>query len=265
VIEYRWAHNELDRLPELAADLVRRRVAVIATPVSSAAAVAAKAATSTIPIVCGRGIDPVQLGLVASLNRPGGNVTGTANMMTDVAAKRLDLLHRLVPRATRIAVLSVPNIPSTEAMNADLRAAAATLGLQIELAYASSIQEIDAAFARLAQMRTEAILVNPAPVLLFLSQRVQLALVAVRYMLPVMYPSRSYPEAGGLMSYGADTLDSERQVGIYTGRILRGEKPADLPVTISTKFELVINQTAARTIGLEIPSMQLALADDVIE
>jgi len=265
VIEYRWAHNELDRLPELAADLVRRRVAVIAVPGSSAAAVAAKAATSTIPIVFSSGIDPVRLGLVASLNRPGGNVTGTANMVTDVTAKRLGLLHLLVPRATRIAVLSVPNLPSTEAMIADLHAAAAILGLQIELAYASNIQEIDAAFARLAQMRTEAVLVNPAPVLLFQSRRVQLALLAVRHMLPVMYPNRPYVEAGGLMSYGADSFDSDRQVGNYTGRILHGEKPADLPVLLATKFELVVNQQAARTIGLEIPPTLLATADEVIE
>jgi putative ABC transport system substrate-binding protein len=263
-IEYRWAHNESDRLPELAADLVRRRVAVIATG-ASAAALAAKAATSTIPIVFTSGIDPVQIGLVASLNRPGGNITGAANMVVDVAAKRLDLLHRLVPQATRIAVLTVPNAPSTEAMIADLHAAAAILGLQIELAYASSIQEIDAAFARLAQMRTHAVLVNPSPVQLFLTRRVQLALLAVRHMLPVMYSSRTYVEAGGLMSYGPDDVDTVRQVGNYAGRILHGEKPADLPVLLATKFELVINQQAARTIGFEIPSMQLALADDVIE
>ena len=264
VIEYRWAHNELNRLPELAADLVRRRVAVIAVPGSSAAAVAAKAATSTIPIVFSSGIDPVRLGLVASLNRPGGNITGAATMTTNVAAKRLDILHRLVPRATRTAVLSVPE-PSIEPINADLRAGAATLGLQIEFAYASSIQEIDAAFARLAQMRTEAVLVNPAPVLLFQSRRVQLALLAVRHMLPVMYPNRPYVEAGGLMSYGADSFDSDRQVGNYTGRILHGEKPADLPVLLATNFELVVNQQAARTIGLEIPPTLLATADEVIE
>jgi putative ABC transport system substrate-binding protein len=263
-IEYRWAHNESDRLPELAADLVRRRVAIIAAW-ASAAALAAKATTSTIPIVFTSGIDPVQLGLVSSLNRPGGNITGTASMATGVAAKRLDVLHRLVPRATRIAVLSVPNSPSMEPTIADLHTAAATLGLQIEPAYAGSVQEIDAAFARLAQMRTEAVLVNPSPAQLFLNRRVQLALLAVRHMLPVMYSSRVYVEAGGLISYGADGLDTARQVGNYAGRILHGDNPADLPVTISTKFELVINQTAARTIGLEIPSMQLALADDVIE
>ena len=262
-IEYRWAHNESDRLPELAADLVRRRVAVITT-VSSAAALAAKAATPTIPIVFTSGIDPVQIRLVASLNRPGGNITGAASMATDVAAKRLDILHRLVPRATRIAVLSVPE-PSIEPINADLRAGAATLGLQIEFAYASSIQEIDAAFARLAQMRTQAVLVNASPVQLFQNRRVQLALLAVRHMLPVMYPSRIYAEAGGLMSYGPSGNDSMRQAGNYAGRILHGDKPADLPVLLATKFELVINQQAARTIGFEIPSMQLALADDVIE
>jgi putative ABC transport system substrate-binding protein len=228
-IEYRWAHNESDRLPELAADLVRRRVAVIVTG-ASAAALAAKAATSTIPIVFTSGIDPVQIGLVASLNRPGGNITGAANMAADVAAKRLDLLH-----------------------------------LQIELAYASSIREIDAAFARLAQIRTQAILVNVSPVQLFLNRRVQLALLAVRHMLPVMYPSRIYAEAGGLMSYGPDGLETVRRAGNYAGRVLHGDKPADLPVMLATKFELVINQQAARTIGLEIPSMQLALADDVIE
>jgi putative ABC transport system substrate-binding protein len=263
-IEYRWAHSESDRLPELAADLVRRRVAVIVAG-ASAAALAAKAATSIIPIVFSSGIDPVQIGLVASLNRPGGNITGAANMAADVAAKRLDLLHRLVPQATRIAVLTVPSAPSTEPMIAELRAGAATLGLQIELAYANSIQEIDAAFARVAQMRTHAVLVNPSPVQLFLTRRVQLALLAVRHMLPVMYSSRTYVEAGGLMSYGPDGLETVRQAGNYAGRILHGDKPADLPVLLATKFELVINQQAARTIGLEIPSMQLALADDVIE
>jgi len=263
-IEYRWAHNESDRLPQQAADLVRRRVAVIVT-VSSAAALAAKATTSTIPIVFTSGVDPVQIGLVASLNRPGGNITGAANMASDVVAKRLDLLHRLVPQATRIGVLSMPSASNTEAMIADLRAGARTLGLQIELAYASSIQEIDAAFARLAQMRTEAVLVNTSPVQLFLNRRVQLALLAVRHMLPVMYPSRIYAEAGGLMSYGPDGGDSMRQAGNYAGRILHGDKPADLPVLLANKFELVINQQAARTIGLEIPSMQLALVDDVIE
>ena len=262
-IEYRWARNESARLPELAADLVRRRVAVIVT-VSSAASLAAKAATSTIPIVFTSGIDPVQIGLVASLNRPGGNITGAATMTTNVAAKRLDILHRLVPRATRTAVLSVPE-PSIEPINADLRAGVATLGLQIEFAYASSIQEIDAAFARLAEMRTQAVLVNASPVQLFQNRRVQLALLAVRHMLPVMYPSRIYAEAGGLMSYGPSGNDSMRQAGNYAGRILHGDKPTDLPVLLATKFELVINQQAARTIGLEIPSMQLALADDVIE
>jgi putative ABC transport system substrate-binding protein len=265
-IEYRWAQNELSRLPDLAADLVRRRVAVIAAVSTSGAALAAKAATTTIPIVFFSGIDPVQIGLVASLNRPGGNVTGVTNMIDDLAPKRLELLHLLVPEAVRVAALSVPNNSgSTAALVARLGAAAPNLGLQMEFLYASTRQDIDAAFARLAQMRVEALLVNPSTNFLFRNRRMQLALLATRYRMPVMYTSREYTGAGGLISYGADPADQLRLVGAYTGRILKGEKPSDLPVMRATKFELVINQQAAAVIGITIPPTLLAIADEVIE
>jgi putative ABC transport system substrate-binding protein len=261
-IEYRWAQNDLSRLPDLATDLVRRQVAVIAAAGSSGDALAAKAATATIPIVFLTGGDPVQSGLVASLNRPGGNVTGVTLMTDDVLAKRLELLHRLVPEAMRVAVLSTPNSSTGVA---DLTAAAASLGLQIEFLYAGTREEIDTAFAELMQRRAQALLVAPTPTLLFQSRRVQLALLAARHRIPVMNVSRFYVEAGGLMSYGADRGDQARLVGLYTGRILKGEKPADLPVMRATKFELVINQQAAAIIGLAIPPTLLAIADEVIE
>jgi len=262
-IEYRWAQNDLSRLPGMAADLVRRRVAVIATG-TSADALAAKAATATIPIVFLSGFDPVQNGLVASLNRPGGNVTGVTSMTDDILAKRLELLHRLVPEAMRVAVLSTPN-SGTGVTDADLTAAAASLGLQIEFLYAGTRQEIDAAFAEFMQRRAQALLQAPTATLLFQSRRVQLALLAARHRIPVMYASRVYTEAGGLMSYGTDRGDQVRLVGVYTGRILKGEKPADLPVMRGTKFELVINQQAAAIIGIAIPPTLLAIADEVIE
>jgi putative tryptophan/tyrosine transport system substrate-binding protein len=264
-IEYRWGQNELNRLPELAADLVRRRVAVIAAPQSSAAALAAKAATAQIPVIFGSGIDPVEAGLVASLNRPGANVTGINYLIDEFVSKRLELLHLLIPGATRIAVLSVPNVGKTGTMVTDLTTAVESMGLQVEFLYASSNHEIDAAFAGLAEKRADALLVNPAPTLLFQNRRVQFALLAARYKLPVMYPSRLYTEAGGLMSYGTDSRDQTRQVGVYVGRILKGEKPTDLPVIRATKFELIINQQAAGTIGIAIPPMLLAIADEVIE
>jgi putative ABC transport system substrate-binding protein len=261
-IEYRWAQNDLSRLPELAGDLARRRVAVIAAAGTSADALAAKAATATIPIVFLSGPDPVQNGLVASLNRPGGNVTGVTNMAGELLAKRLELLHRLAPEALRVAALWAPN-PSTGV--AELTAAAASLGLQIEFLYAGTRQEIDAAFAELVQKRAQALLLAPTAALLFQSRRVQLALLAARHRVPVMYVARAYVEAGGLMSYGADRGDGIRLVGVYTGRILKGEKPADLPVMRATKFELVINQQAAAIIGITIPPTLLAIADEVIE
>jgi putative tryptophan/tyrosine transport system substrate-binding protein len=265
-IEYRWAQGELDRLPDLTADLVGRRPAVIAATGTSAAALAAKAATTTIPIVFGIGVDPVQLGLVASLNRPGGNVTGIHFPVNEYEGKRLELLHQLVPSAARVAVLSIPNNPATDAIIAGLRPAAAAMGMELDLISAGSISEIDKAFAGLATRGAGALLVNPEPRLLFQSRRVQFALMAVRYRLPAMYSTRTFVEVGGLASYGPDTTDIQyRQVGVYVGRILKGEKPADLPVQRATKYEFVINRQAARAIDLDIPPMLLAIADEVIE
>ena len=226
-IEYHWARNENGRLTELAADLVRRRVAVIATPGSPLAALAAKAATATIPIVF-TGSNPVQLGLVASLNRPGGNVTGIASMSAELGGKQLGLLHELVPHAARFAVLFNPETPTSSPMVAEIREAASTLGRPIEFVPASNAQGIVASFARLVEKRIDALLVHANP--FFGSRRIQLALFAARHAIPAIYAERRYAEAGGLVSYGPDFADQFRQVGIYTGRILKGEKPADLPV-----------------------------------
>ena len=261
-IEYRWAHNENDRLPELAADLVRRRVAVIVTPLSTPAALAAKAATATIPIVVSGG-DPVQSGLVASLNQPGGNVTGINAMNAELMPKRLGLLHELLPGAVRFAVLVNPNNPFTASIVKDLQAAAVTIGRQIEALTAGTNREIDTAFASLAQKRADALLVSPDA--LFITRRVQLATAAMRYAVPAIYSFREDTEAGGLMSYGSNFTDIFRQVGIYTGRILKGEKPADLPVMQPTKFEFIINLQTARLLGITVPATLLATADEVIE
>ena len=263
-VEYHWLEGQYDRLPPLMADLVRRRVAVIATPGSNPAALAAKAATTTIPIVFGVGEDPVKLGLVASLARPGGNATGINFFIAEVAAKRLGLLHDLVPKAVRIAVLVNPaNATSAEATLRDIPEAARAIGLQIQLLNASTSREIEAAFATLVRERADALFVAPDG--FFISRRVQFATLAARHGIPAAYSSREIVEAGGLMSYGTDFLDMFRQVGVYTGRILNGEKPADLPVLQSTKFEFVINLQTARALGIEVPiSMQL-LADEVIE
>jgi putative ABC transport system substrate-binding protein len=246
----------------LAADLVRRRVAVIATPGSSLAAIAAKAATSTVPIVFGNS-DPVELGLVASLNRPGGNVTGIASMLGDLVTKRLGLLHELVPRAARFAVLLNPENPNSTPSVAGIRKAASTLGRTIEFVPASDAQGIVAGFATLVERRIDALLVEPDP--FFGTRRIQLALLAARHAIPAVYGERRYAEFGGLMSYGPDLADQFRQVGIYTGRILKGEKPADLPVQQPTKFELLINLQTAVALGFEIPPTLLALANEVIE
>jgi putative ABC transport system substrate-binding protein len=261
-IEYRFAHGEIDRLPELAADLVHRRVAVIHTQ-GILASLAGKVATTTIPIVFSTGTDPVQADLVASLNRPGGNVTGMSYLNRELGAKRLGLLHELLPGATRFAVLVNPNSPNIESTITELRGAASTIGRQLEVLTAGTNRDIDVAFASLAQKRAEALLV--ANNSLFDNRRVQLATLAVLHRLPAIYAWRESVEAGGLMSYGANTADQSRQAGIYTGRILRGEKPADLPVMQPTKFELVINLHTARLLGIEVPPTLLALADVVIE
>jgi putative ABC transport system substrate-binding protein len=260
-IEYRFAHNDLARLPELAADLVRRRVAVIAAPGGPVAAAAAKKMTTTIPIVFDTGVDPVQGGLVASLNRPGGNVTGISSMNVEVGAKRLGFLHELLPNARRFAVLAAPTQEASTLT--DLQDAASTIGGQIEVLRAGTIAEIDTAFATVARKQFDAALVSPN--FLFDTRRAQLVTLAAYYRLPTMYAFREQVEAGGLMSYGSSAADRDRQVGAYVGRILKGEKPADLPVTQAVKFELVINLTTAKVLGLTIPDKLLALADELID
>src|SRR5262245_29989246 len=260
-VEYRWTPNS-DRLTELAADLVRLRVAVIAAPGSTAAAVAAKSATTTIPIVFSGGGDPVHTGLVASLSQPGGNVTGVSSMAGELGAKRVGLLQELVPRAARLAVLVNPNNPLAEAFIADIRAAAPAI-LQIEVFTARTSRDIDAAFAMLVEKGADTLLVAPDAV--FVSRRVQLATLAARHAVPAIYPFREDAEAGGLMSYGPSNTDMVRQVGIYTGRVLKGEKPADMPILRATRFELIINLQTAKVLGLEIPPTLLARADEVIE
>jgi len=263
-VEYHWVSGEYDRLPTLMADLVRRRVAVIATPGSTPAASAAKAATNAIPIVFGVGEDPVKFGLVSSLARPTGNATGVNILIWEVAAKRLGLLHELAPRAVRVAVLINPgNVPSAEATSRELPEAARAIGLQIQILNASTSREIEAAFAALVRDRADALFV--APDSFFISRRVQFATLAARHGIPAAYGTREEVEAGGLMSYGTDVSDMWRQVGIYAGQVLKGAKPADLPVVQPTKFEFVINLVTARALGLEIPPALLARADEVIE
>jgi putative ABC transport system substrate-binding protein len=261
-IEYRWAHNEPERLPELAADLVRRRVAVLVTPGTPVAALAAKAATATIPIVFRTGADPVQIGLVDSLNRPGGNVTGVSAMSWETETKRLGLLHELLPGATRFAVLIV-NDPIAENQIRELEAAAAAIGRKIEFISVRNNRDIDAAFASLAQKRPDALLVAPQG--LFVNRRVQVVTLATRHALPAIYTGREFAEIGGLMSYGASPTDQYRQAGIYTGRVLKGEKPADMPVLRASKFEFIINLQTAKVFGLDVPYTLIARADEVIE
>jgi putative ABC transport system substrate-binding protein len=261
-VEYHWLEGQFDRLPALVADLVRRRVAVIATPAGNYAAQVAKAATTTIPIVFGVAEDPVKLGLVASLARPGGNLTGINFFTTEMAAKRLALLHELVPKAVRIAVLVNPANPATESALRDIPDAARAMGLQIQVLKASTSREIEAAFATLVHDRADALYV--AGDVFFTSRRVQFATLAATYRIPATYPSRQAVEAGGLMAYDTDRVDMWRQVGVYTGQILKGAKPADLPVMQSTKFEFVINLQTARALGLEVPN-SLQLLAEVIE
>jgi putative ABC transport system substrate-binding protein len=260
-VEYHWLEGRYDRLPALA-DLVQRRVAVIATP-GSEGALAAKAATTTIPIVFGVGVDPVRLGLVASLARPGGNATGVNFFSQEVVAKRLRLLHDLLPKAVRIALLVNPAISSAENILREVGQAAPILGLQIQILNASTIGEIDAAFASFARERPDALFV--APDAFFNSRAVQFATLTDRHGIPATYAVRDFVVVGGLMSYGADFADTCRQVGVYTGNILKGAKPTDLPVVQSTKFEFVINLQTARALGIEVPSGVLSIADEVIE
>jgi ABC-type uncharacterized transport system substrate-binding protein len=261
-IEYRWAEGQIDRLPELAAELVRRQVALIAAPQSGVSAL--KAATTTIPIVFIAGDDPVRLGLVASLARPGGNVTGVNVLTGELAAKRLELMRELVPGASRIVVLVNPGNPATaETTSRAAQAAARDMGLQLQVLGAGTSGEIDAAFASFMPERPDALFVSGDP--LFTHRRVQLVLLATRHALPATYAGRQFPEIGGLMSYGARLTDAWRQIGAYAGRILKGAKPADLPVVQSSKFELVINTHAARVLGLTVPPTLLARADEVIE
>jgi putative ABC transport system substrate-binding protein len=262
-IEYRWADNQLDRLPTLVADLVGRPVAVIAAGGGSAPALAAKTATSTIPIVFAHGADPIKSGLVASLNRPGGNVTGVVFLATATAAKRLELLHKLVPRATTVAILNNPANSDAEAMHDSLDEAGRVFGLTMVFLTARSDRDFDTAFATAAQRRADALLI--AGDRIFVSGRHRLAELARRHAIPVLHDAVDYVAAGGLMSYGASIFDAYRQMGVYTGRILKGEKPADLPVMQPTKFDLVINLKIAKTLGLDVPATLLAIADEVIE
>jgi putative ABC transport system substrate-binding protein len=260
-VEYRWAEGQYERLPALAADLVRRQVSVIVT--SGPAVLAAKAATTTIPIVFSAGIDPVGLGFVASLNRPGGNITGVYHFSTGLEAKRLGLLHEMVPKAATIAVLVNPNYSEAENQLRDVQEAAVRLGVQIVVVRANAESDFDAAFSAVVQQKAAALQVCASP--FFNTKRQQLVLRAARHALPAIYEWREFAEAGGLMSYGTSLADAYRQVGVYAGRILKGAKSADLPIVQSTKFEFVINLSAAKALGIEVPPTLSARADEVIE
>jgi len=261
--EYRWARNDSDRLPELAADLARRRVTVIATPGSTAATIAARAATATIPIVFSIGGDPVQAGLVASLKRPGGNVTGVNSLNVELSGKRIGLLHELLPASKRFAMLVNPKNATTQAQTKDAQAAAATLGRQLDILIAITEGDIDKAFATLVELHADALVVGADNSLLNWSERI--ATLALRNALPTVFPFRGDAEAGGLISYGTDLAYSHSHAGGYVGRILKGENPAELPVLQPTKFELVINLKTAKALGLTISPGVLAIADEVIE
>ncbi|MGB8111919.1 MAG: ABC transporter substrate binding protein [Pseudolabrys sp.] len=263
-VEYHWLASPYDRLPALIGDLVRRQVAAIATIGTPHVALAAKAATATIPVVFAEGIDPVELGLVPSLAQPGGNVTGIYFLVTETTAKRLRLLHELVPKAVRVAVLLNPaNASVARTTSRDAQGAAPSMGLNIQILNASTIGEIDAAFATLVRERADALFVDGDA--LFLSRRQQFVTLTARDRIPAAYSQRDYVEAGGLMSYGTSIVDSHRQVGVYTGKILKGAKPADLPVLQSTKFEFAINLQMARALGIEVPPGLISIADDVFE
>ena len=262
-IEYRWAENQYDRLSALAADLVDRQVAAIATPGSTPAALAAKGATTTIPIIFGIGSDPVKLGLVASLSRPGGNVTGMSFLTNLLVAKQVELLYQLLPSAERIGLLVNPKFPDTETMTGDARQAATTRGKKLLVVTASTESDLNQAFATLVSEPVGALIV-PAEPFLF-SQRKRIVEMAERHAVPAIYSFREFAVDGGLMSYGSSLVEAYRQVGVYVGRILKGARPADLPVVQSTKFEFVINLQTARSLGLDVPPTLLARADEVIE
>jgi putative tryptophan/tyrosine transport system substrate-binding protein len=262
-IEYRWAEGQNDRLPELANDLVRRQVTVIAAGYNIAADLAAKTATTTIPIVFQTGVDPVEAGLVASLNRPGGNLTGVTNLSNQVVPKHLEVLHELVPTAKDITLLVNPTNPAAVTISRDAQTAAQTIGLQLHVLRASAEREFETVFANLRQPQASALVISPDS--FFNSRNGQLAALALRYTVPAISAFSDYTVAGGLMSYGGSAADQGRQAGVYTGRILKGEKPADLPVVQVAKVELVINLKTAKTLGINIPLPLLGRADEVIE
>jgi putative ABC transport system substrate-binding protein len=263
-IEFRWAHGENSRLEEMAADLVQRQVAVIVTPIGTVTALAAKKATATIPIVFSAGTDPVKAGIVSSLHHPGGNITGVNYMAAELSAKRLSLLHELMPGAARIALLVNPSNPVTaETIARETQTAAETIGRHIEVYKAETSREIELAFAALARDRADALLLGADP--FFVDRRVQIVTLVTRYLLPTVHFMRDFAEIGGLMSYGASAFGRYREVGIYTGRILNGEKPADMPVMQPTQFELIINLPTASAIGVTVPPSLLAQANEVIE
>jgi putative ABC transport system substrate-binding protein len=262
-IEFRWGQNNRERLPDLAADLIRRKVDVIAAPGSSLGALSAKALTTTIPIVFSTSGDPVRLGLVASLNRPGGNVTGFTDMSSEIVPKEIGLLHELLPRAARFGVLVTRTYPWVDRVTKDAQSAAAAIGAQVEILSVGTDREIDAAFAELVQRRVDAFLVPDDA--FFFGRQSQILTLAARHAVPAIYFSRAWAAAGGLMSYGPPATDQGRQAGIYTGRVLKGEKPSDLPVARATKFEFVVNLATARAIGITVPETLLASANEVIE
>ena len=263
-IEYRWADGQIDRFPTLAADLVRQKVSVIATPGSGVAALAAKAATTTIPVVFETGLDPIAAGLVKSLSRPEGNITGITSLNVAVAPKGLELLHELIPQANSLAVLVNPANPvNTDTNLKNLEAPARARGLQLHVLNASTERDFDAAFARLVQLHAGGLIV--APDIIFNSRAQQLAVLTLKHAVPAVHTVREFAVAGGLVSYGGDIKETHRQAGIYTGRILKGEKPADLPVQQVTKVELVINLKTAKALGLNVPNTLIGRADEVIE
>jgi putative ABC transport system substrate-binding protein len=261
-IEFRWAESQYDRLPAMATDLIRRRVTVISAG-SLPSALAAKAATSTIPIVFSIGVDPIAFGLVSSLNRPGGNITGITNLNLELGPKQLEVLRELLPDATVMAALVNPTNPNAETHSNDLQAAARTLGLQLHVLHASTEGDLDSVFASLSQIRASALVIGSDA--FFVSRSAQLGALTARHRVPAIYQFREFAAGGGLLSYGSSIMDSYRQVGIYTGRILKGEQPAELPVQQSTKVELIINMKTAKALGVRLPLTLLGRADEVIE